>query len=93
MNNMNLAIGLFLISISVHMLAWCLLFSTGFHFVIPKGVNVFALLMIALNIGAAIWGFYHDGVNQLVYGLAAAVLNICVYINFDRIISAIKGAL
>lgn len=87
--NTELRTGILLICAALSLIGWCGILFPIIH--IPKGVNVFAILMISLNIGAAFWGLYHDGVNQLIYGLAAAVLNTCVYINFDKIIAMIKG--
>jgi len=90
MENQNIVIGLFLISFGLHALAIYGAASAGLLPKPPPEVNWFALMMIALNVGAAFWGYYKDGLNQLVYGLAAAVINICVYFNFDKIIERFK---
>jgi len=66
---------------------FCMIAAMGWFPNIPAGMNWFAVVMVALNIGAAFWGLRTGGgINQLIYGLTAAILNVCVYFNFDKII-------
>jgi len=89
--NTHIIVGILLISIGIEAIAVCMVAASSDALHLPSGFNWFAVAMIALNIGAAVWGYRTSGVNQLVYGLAAAVLNFSVYFNFDKIIGMVKG--
>lgn len=53
-------------------------------------INWFAVLMVGFNIGAAVIAWRDGSLNTTIYSLAAAVLNMSVYFNFDQLLYWIR---